>query len=198
VGDHPGKSPRRGTAQIVAPGPERLESAAAQWPCLSVMSATVGDAVQFAGGLIYDRVKVGWRVTVLLLLPLAEDEDTRALRILGADVTDIADPPTQLRERPTALAASTEMFTHHATTRSELKAAMATNTTEVILWGSDFPADLEHGSRKITYRPSRAALVFKGHALVAAGLDPASIEQAETFGTTCSRNVIARDLDVAG
>lgn len=170
------------------------EIAAAQWPLLSVMSAGVGDAVQFAGGLIYDRVKVGWRVTVLL--PAAED--TRALRILGADIADIADPPTQLRERRTALAASAAMFAHDVSTCSEVKTALATKTTEVILWGPAFPADLERGSRQITYRLSRAALVFKSHALTAAGLDPVSIAPTETFGTTCAPNVIAPDLDVAG
>jgi hypothetical protein len=158
------------------------------------MSASVGDAVQFAGGLIYDRVKVGWRVTVLL--PAAEE--TRALRILGADVADIADPPTQLRERRTAVAASATMFTHDVSTCSEVKAALATKTTEVILWGPEFPADLERGGRQITYRLSMAALVFKGHALAAAGLDPGSIAPTETFGTTCARSVIAPDLDVAG
>jgi len=171
------------------------ERAAAQWPFLSVMSAGVGDAVQFAGGLIYDRVKVGWRVTVLL--PAAED--TRALRILGADIADIADPPTQLRACRTALAASAAMFAHDVSTCAEVKSALATKTTEVILWGPAFPADLdERGSRQITYRLSRAALVFKSHALTAAGLDPVSIAPTETFGTTCARNVIAPDLDVAG
>jgi len=77
-------------------------------------------------------------------------------------------------------------------------AALATKTTEVILWGPEFPADLERGGRQITYRLSRAALVFKGHALAAAGLDPGSIALTETFGTTCARSVIAPDLDVAG
>jgi hypothetical protein len=47
-------------------------------------------------------------------------------------------------------------------------------------------------------RLSRAALVFKSHALAAAGLDPVSIAPTETFGTTCAPNVIAPDLDAAG
>jgi hypothetical protein len=178
----------------VVKGLSGTESVEAQWPFLSVMSSSVGDAVQFAGGLIFDRVKVGWRVTVLL----PATDDIRALRILGADVADIADPPTQLRERRTAVAASAAMFTHDASTCSEVKAALATKTTEVILWGPEFPADLERGGRQITYRLSRAALVFKGHALAAAGLDPGSIALTETFGTTCARSVIAPDLDVAG
>jgi hypothetical protein len=170
------------------------DRAVARWPTLSVMSTGVADTVRFAGGLIFDRVKVGWRVTVLL--PVGED--TRALRILGADVADIAVPPAELRDIRTALAASAAMYACDASTRSEVMTALATKTTEVIVWGAALSDDIEHGSRLISYRLSRAALAFKSHALAAAGLDPLSIESTETFRTTCARNVIAPDLNVAG
>jgi hypothetical protein len=168
--------------------------ASAQWPYLSVMSTGVDDAVQSAGGLIFDRAKLGWRITVLL----PAGEDTRPLRILGADVADVAAPPTELRDHRTALAASAAMYAHDRSTRSEVDTALATKTTEVIVWGTTFPDDLERGSKLISYRLSRAALVFKGHALAAAGLDPLSIEPTESFRTTCAPALIARDLYVAG
>lgn len=170
------------------------DRAVARWPTLSVMSTGVADTVRFAGGLIFDRVKVGWRVTVLL----PPGEDTRALRILGADVADIAAPPAELRNNRTALAASAAMYARDAYTRSEVMAALATKTTEVIVWGATLSDDIERGNRSISYRLSRAALAFKSHALTAAGVDALSIESTETFRTTCARHVIAPDLNVAG
>jgi hypothetical protein len=165
----------------------------ARWPFLSVMSTDVVDVVRFAGGLIFDRVKLGWRVTVLL----PAGEDARPLRILGADVADGAAPPTGLRDQRTALAASAELYAHDASTRSEVNAALATKTTEVLVWGAASP-DLDPGSRLIRYQPSRAARVFKSHALTATGLGPQSIEPTESFRTTCALGLIARDLNVAG
>jgi hypothetical protein len=170
------------------------DRAAAQWPYLSVMSTSVGDAVQSAGGLIFDRAKLGWRVTVLL----PAGEDTRPLRILGADIGDVAAPSTELRDDRTALAASAAMYVHDASTRSEVDTALSTKATEVILWGAPLPNDLERGSKLISYRLSRAALVFKGHALTAAGLDPLSVEPTESFRATCAPGLIARDLNAAG
>lgn len=170
------------------------DTASARWPSLCVMSTSVVDAVRSTGGLIFDRVKLGWRVTVLL----PAEDDVRALRILGADVADVAAPPADLRDHRTALAASAALYAHDASTRREIKSALATKTTEVIVWGTALPADLDRGSKLISYRLSRAALVFKGHALTAAGLDPGAIEPTETFHTTCATNVIAPDLTVAG
>jgi hypothetical protein len=170
------------------------DRASAQWPFLSVMSTGVADAVESAGGLIFDRVKLGWRVTVLL----PAGEDTRPLRILGADVADAAAPPVELRDHRTALAASAAMYAHDASTRSEVDAALSNKTTEVILWGTSLPDDLDRAGKQSSYHLSRAALVFKGHALTAAGLDPSSIEPTESFRATCAPGLIARDLNVAG
>jgi hypothetical protein len=175
-------------------GNRMSDRVAAQRPFLSVMSTSVDDAVRFAGGLIFDRVKFGWRVIVLL----PAGEDTRPLRILGADIADVAAPPTELREHRTALAASATMCAHDASTRSEVATALATKTTEVIVWGAAIPDDLERGSRMISYRLSSAALAFKCHAMTAASLDPLSIEPTEIFRTTCAPHVMAPDLNGAG
>ena len=52
---------------------------------LDVVAPTVLDAVQYAGGWVYDRVMAGWDVTVLV----ANDDDVRPLKILGADTLDL-------------------------------------------------------------------------------------------------------------
>lgn len=161
---------------------------AARAPFLRVMAPSVADAVRSAGGLVFDRVRLGWRVTVVV----PGEEDTRALRVLGVEVGDHAADPL---DGPTALAAAAAMYAGDPTTRSEVDAALATKSTEVIVWGS---AEHLDGDRSVvSYHLSRAAQVFKAQALIAAGL-PESIEPTETFWTSCASNVIASDLTVAG
>lgn len=161
---------------------------AALAPLLRVMAPTVADAVRSAGGLVFDRVRLGWRVVV----SVPGDEDARALRVLGVEIGDHA---ADLPDRPTAVAAADTMYTRDPATRSVVDAALATKSTEVIVWGS---AEYLGGDRSVvSYQLSRAAQVFKAHALVAAGLT-APVEPTETFWTSCASHVIASDLTVAG
>lgn len=160
-------------------------------PFLRVMAPTVADAVRSAGGLVFDRVRLGWRVVV----EVPGDDDPRALRVLGVEVGDhTADHPDH-PDRPTALAVADTMYADDPATRAEVDAALATKSTEVIVWGS---AEYLDGDRSVvSYRLSRAAEVFKAHALVAAGVfEP--VECTETFWTSCAAHVIASDLTVAG
>ena len=167
--------------------------AAAQRPCVSVLSTDVVDVVRSAGGLICDRVRLGWRVTVLI----PAGEDTRSLRILGADVTDIDAPPDGLRDRRSALVASAALYSNDRAARSEVESALATKTTEVLVWGAALPTELDHGSKAVSYRLSSAAQAFKAQALIALGL-PLEDSSTEIFRTKCARDLIARELDVAG
>jgi hypothetical protein len=160
----------------------------ARAPFLRVMAPTVADVVRSAGGLVFDRVRLGWRVVVVV----PGDEDTRALRVLGAEVggqsADPADPPT-------ALAAAGTLYTGDPLTRSEVDAALATKSIEAIVWGS--AEDLAGDRSAVSYQLSRAAQVFKAHALAAAGVvEP--VQPTETFWTSCAAHVIASDLTVAG
>jgi hypothetical protein len=166
---------------------------AARAPFLRVMAPSVADAVQSAGGLVFDRVRLGWRVIVLV----PGTEDTRALRVLGVEVGDhTADPlAADPLDGPTAGAAAAAMYASDLATRSAVDAALATKSTEVIVWGS--AEHLDGDSSVVSYHLSRAAQVFKAHALIAAGLAEA-VEPTETFWTSCASNVIASDLTVAG
>ena len=63
---------------------------------LDVVAPTVLDAVQFAGGWLFDRVMAGWDVTVLI----PGDEDVRPLEILGPDTLDLESALESAEERP--------------------------------------------------------------------------------------------------
>lgn len=156
-------------------------------PYLAVLAADAHDVVESAGGLICDRVRQGWRVTIRV----PAGADMRPLRVLGADIEDGA-PERDLR---TALLTSAALYTTDRSIRSEVDAALATKTTEVLLWGT--AADLG-AVRSVTHRLSGAALAFKFQALLAAALPAAAVEPTEAFRTACALDVIARELDVAG
>ena len=76
-----------------------------------------------------------------------------------------------------------------------MDAALATKSIEAIVWGS--AEDLAGDRSVVSYQLSRAAQVFKVHALAAAGVvEP--VQPTETFWTSCAAHVIASDLTVAG
>jgi hypothetical protein len=169
---------------------------AARAPFLRVMAPTVADVVRSAGGLVFDRVRLGWRVVVVVPGDAVPgDEDTRALRVLGVEVGDHSADPADPADPPTALAAAGTLYEGDPVTRSEVDAALATKSTEVIAWG---PAEDLAGDRSaVSYQLSRAAQVFKAHALAAAGVvEP--VQPTEAFWTSCAAHVIASDLTVAG
>lgn len=158
-------------------------------PYLTVLTADARDVVESAGGLICDRVRQGWRVTI----HVPEGVDTRPLRVLGADIVDEA--PDVNRDQRTALLTSASLYTGDRTIRSEVDAALATKTTEVLVWGST--PDLD-GARSVTHRLSGAALAFKAQALLAAESQGDAVAPTETFRAKCALDVIAGGLDVAG
>ena len=141
-------------------------------PFLRVTAPNVADAVRSAGGLMFDRARLGWRV--LVSVSENRDEDARALRVLGAEVDDQTADPLPADTHPAVLNAE---------------------STEVTVWGAALPID--NDSSVVSYRLSRAAQVFKVHELIAAGLAE-SVEPTETFWTACPPHVIAADLTVAG
>lgn len=163
-----------------------------QRPYLAVVGSDAADIVPHAGGLICDRVRQGWRVVILV----PTDTDSRAthpLRILGADICPLDAPPDGLRDARTALMTSASLYATDRAIRSDVDAALAAKSVEVLVWGS--PA----GPRTTTvaHRLSAAASAFKAHALAAAGLDQ-PVGATESFHTRCATHVIARELDVAG
>ena len=171
-----------------------MDDTTALRPGLVVMSKNVAEAVQGAGGLIFDRARLGWHVTVLV----PPGADARPLNILGAEVAEMASATARPRQHPTALVASSALYIDDRRVRSGVESALSTRTTEVLVWGRALPVGLDRDSRSVTYRLSAAARAFKPHALLAAGVATDHMETVETFRTTCAPDVLARELDVAG
>src|SRR3984885_16045374 len=73
-------------------GPAQHSDAAAVKYRLDVVGVSPADVVRSAGGWLYDRVRAGWQVAVLL----PPHSDTRPLQILGVYVADLDSqiPPT--------------------------------------------------------------------------------------------------------
>lgn len=159
-------------------------------PChsLSVLSASELDIVRFAGGLICDRARQGWRVVVLL--PVAEN--VRPLRIIGAQVVgDFADFPTCYQPSVMAVAVSATIYHDDVHLRAWLQSMLP---AELLIWGS-LPVNLRAGTRIVSHRLSDAARVFKAHAFAAAGAHD-RIKPIENFRTP--RGVIRGNVVVPG
>jgi hypothetical protein len=147
---------------------------------LDVVAPTVLDAVQYAGGWVYDRVMAGWDVTVLV----ANDDDVRPLKILGADTLDLESvlEDWEKRPHPQTVAVAAELFDRDPRVLQHVRNALDQGATEVTLWGERLPAELDSSVDSAQHQLSAAARAFKAKALAAAN-DPGagSVDHAETF-----------------
>ena len=146
---------------------------------LDIVAPSVAEAVQHAGGWIFDRVMAGWDVNVLL----AEPGDTRPLSILGAQTVDFEtvlaagdDQP-----QPQALAVAADLVDTDVRVREGVLRALDYGMTEVALWGEAQPAELDRNVDSVEHRLSSAARVFKAQALAAAAVTGVAVEATETF-----------------
>lgn len=133
---------------------------------LDVVGASAADVVSSIGGWLYDRVRAGWDVQVLL----AQRCDHRPLHILGMRPVEL-DPRmlsggTDCVAR--GLAVSADMFARDAAIRREVLAALDRWMTEVTLWQDDWPLNVEHRTTTVRHVLTGAARAFKRHALEAA------------------------------
>lgn len=146
---------------------------------LDVVAPTVEDAVRFAGGWVYDRVMAGWDVTVLV----GSDEDVRPLEILGADVLNLESvlEAWELRPHPQSVAVAAGLFDRDDRVRRGVLSALEQGATEVTLWGTPLPTELDSSVDSVQHRLSAAARAFKAQALAAAGATDVSIGLNETF-----------------
>jgi hypothetical protein len=142
---------------------------------LDVVAASPADVVCAVGGWLYDRVRAGWEVEVLL----PQKCDTRPLQILGMRATDIDShtPPTSSGCATRGLAVSAEMFASDQRIRNAVLQALDRRMTEVTLWHDDWPLSVGHRTTTVQHVLSAAARAFKRHALTAAGV-------SETVGPT--------------
>jgi hypothetical protein len=170
----PNQAPRegrpRGRSHAVTTGLFRYQ--------LNVIAASAADVVQSAGGWLFDRRMTGWEVNILL----SEQNDARALHILGATTIDLRSGLASfLRgpERAAALAVAADLVAIDESIHQEVLEAVRSGLTEVALWGDSRPANIVGQVDSTEYRLSAAARMFKGHALAAAGLADVEVGHTE-------------------
>lgn len=151
---------------------------------LDVLAASAADAVQSAGGWLYDRMMAGWEVTVVLPAGL-NPPDTRPLRILGARALAVGSAANATSGQ--SLAVSAAAFALDARVRDTVFHALDRPLTEVALLGGVLPPGFDRetiadrGMSPVQHKLSAAARVFKGYALAAAGITRAVTDPVETM-----------------
>lgn len=155
---------------------------------LDVISASVADAVRYAGGLMFDRGRARWRVVVV-----TEDAThSTALTILGTRTQ----PPGQLEEilgKPgrvvrTRILSGNALSVNDGTARVGLP--RVESGSQLLFWGPHVNCETAATVYPVRHELSPAARMFKAHALHAAGLDT-HVEPSEEFW---SRDVLDPDL----
>ena len=138
---------------------------------LDVVASSPADVVCSVGGWLYDRVRAGWEVNVLL----PQHCDSRPLQILGLQAADLDSwvLPASTGCAAGGLAVSADMFASDVRIRQEVLTALDRWMTEVTLWQDGWPLAVGHRTTTVQHVLSGAARAFKRHALTAAGIsDP--------------------------
>jgi hypothetical protein len=137
---------------------------------LHVWCSNLVELIRLTGGLVFDRAMDGWDVQVLT----SDCADHRPLRILGVRHPPNSTPVTDFPA--TATMATDEQ-------RWVDSRIIQTVTGDVVLTVSDVfgAAGLMPRGAYLEYECSRAARLFKTHALIAADASPAGIADTELF-----------------
>ncbi|WP_234880102.1 hypothetical protein [Mycolicibacterium litorale] len=132
---------------------------------LDVLGADPADVVRSAGGWMFDRAMAGWRVHAWLL----EAGDLRPLQVLGVRGHRLRPGAEGTAEAvPVGLAVSAGLVVSDGCLRDEVRSALTSGRTEVVLFGGRWPDHLGGRGEPVRYRLSAAARIFKRHALAAA------------------------------
>lgn len=156
---------------------------------LAIVAPNTVDAVQYAGGFIFDRMMGGWEVVAVL----TEHDDVRPLEILGATVLDLT---TALASPvhatwPESVLLAPDVFVTNEWVRRGAIDCLDKGLTELAVWGDDLPDELACRVSSAHHRLSTAARAFKRCALGAAGIPERTDEDLETFH---SGEVLLTDL----
>jgi hypothetical protein len=145
---------------------------------LDVIASSPADVVGSVGGWLYDRVRAGWDVHVLLPQPC----DSRALQILGMQAADLDAQtlPVSTEYAARGLAVSADMYAADARIKQAVLSALDRWMTEVTLWQDDWPLIVGHRTTPVQHVLSDAARAFKRHALAAVGI-PGIVGPTETL-----------------
>jgi hypothetical protein len=146
---------------------------------MAAIAPTVADAIESAGGWLFDQALAGWDVTVIT----AEQADCRPLRILGVrDYT--LESMLSYRANGSCLSAvvlSAALFATDERVRHLVLGVIESGLPELRFWGdADVAgAGLDGAAGPVAHRLSAAARAFKAQALAAAavcGEPPADTE----------------------
>ena len=148
-------------------------------PRLTAIAPSAGEAVQQAGGWLFDQVMAGWDVTVISV----DRGDPRPLHILGvrACVLDTALAAPVFGACLQAVALRSDLYHADARVRRLVLTAAEAGDTEIRLWGDLWPADFADEADPVSHRLSLAARAFKAQALAAAAVAPEPPMDTEVF-----------------
>ncbi|MFI5720410.1 hypothetical protein [Nocardia sp. NPDC051750] len=156
---------------------------------LAIVAPNTVDAVQYAGGFIFDRMMAGWEVVAVL----TEHDDVRPLEILGATVLDLttamASPVHDTW--PESVLLAPDVFVSNEWVRRGALNSLDKGLAELGVWGDDLPEELARRVASAHHRLSSAARAFKRCALAAAGMPERADEDLEIFH---SGDVLLADL----
>jgi len=145
---------------------------------LVVLTADVNDTVTSAGGWLCDRVRAGWRVTVLA----PPNSDLRPLQILGVRTSSFDDASGLLgNTAPAAIAVGADILRADERIRDEILRIVERGTAEVTFWGNVGPFEADIRFSRVAHRLSDAARAFKAHAAACASIPTSSISVNEEF-----------------
>jgi hypothetical protein len=160
---------------------------------VDVVADSVAEAVRHAGGLMFDRRRMGWHVRVVT----NDTADCRALTILGAHLempregeAALADQDRMIR----CLVLPTDMCTTNPPVVG-LNHLLLQKDSEVLLWGRDVDSELAGPRHPVRHELSAAARTFKAQALRSIGTD-VRVDPAEQFWAADALHSAAPSLNL--
>lgn len=165
---------------------------------MAVIAPNVLDAVDHAGGWLFDRIMAGWEVTVMVV----DLTDPRPAHILGAMVLDLeqslTSPPSPSGARPHEIAVSGTVFESDPRIHEGISANIRYRSCRITMWGKGFPDDLDEYTSQVEHRPSNLARAFKAQAMAAAAAPSDQPGAVEVFRRAGIRDGLFEDLVPAG
>ncbi|MFD0364752.1 hypothetical protein ACFQZZ_25195 [Nocardia sp. GCM10030253] len=150
---------------------------------LDVVATSVADAVDQAGGWLFDHALAGWEVTVFV----AAMSDARPLHILGAEVAELDSVRARHEQsRRWHAPGAGGICDRDALACWGLLPAMGNDAVEVVMWDGGPRSPIGYRADLVLHRLSAAARVFKTQALVAAALPMAEAGAIEIFRSEVS------------
>ena len=132
---------------------------------LTVIAADVDGVVTAAGGWLCDRVRAGWRVTVLV----PAESDVSALTILGVHAEVVPSAVEVLGRPAAAVAIDARVLRHDDGIRQAVLRLVDAGRCEVTLWGASALFGSDGRFDAVRHRLSAAARAFKTGALRTTG-----------------------------